>query len=77
MSSATQNFHSPSVFNLLKTENVSVEEFLKFLVRKIYAKLFKSVDLKVLKSEDIENSNEVKIIGTFDPMIDLRNHPTK
>lgn len=67
-----------AVLVLFQWKDVFVEELLKFLVGKVDAKLLKPVHRKVLKAEDIENSNESKLVlPTLDTSVDFLQDPAE
>src|SRR5690349_20482869 len=56
---------------LLQYEHVVVEKLLQLLVRIIDAELLKTVFVEDLKSSDIQNSNEVRIIASRPSLVQL------
>ena len=55
---------SLAVFVLFQGEDVLVEVFLKLLVGKVDVELFKSIHFKILKPENVKNTNEGKRLFT-------------
>jgi hypothetical protein len=46
-------------------KDVLIELLLKYFIRIIDAKLFKTIDFKVFEAIDIENTNELIVLGNI------------
>lgn len=63
---------------LLKGKDMFVEVLLEFLIGKIDVELFKSIHFEVLESENVEHSDEGKLVlSSSDSHVDSLQNPPK